>query len=215
MFTLIGQGLIAFSDFSNFFLGENKLHFKKLESERDYRVLQRQFKHADGINLPINYLRQGKSFVCFNSRLEPQGGFALIESGPFRSFEQIPDMGPMPVDASVLELTAVCLSPGNTLRRTRYWSYVVGQTLSAQAKNIIYAVDSDKTNLRERVFNHIRHHVIYEGPVKQLDGMENETVEAVELTNKTQLAKGFFKLALNEISRAGRRVATPVPVRAH
>lgn len=215
MFTLIGQGLIAFSDFSNFFLGENKLHFKKLETDRDLRMLQREFKQADGINLPIEYLKQGRAFVCFNSCLEPQGGFALIERGPFRSFEQIPESGPMPVDASVLELTAVCLSPGNTLRRTRYWSYVVGKTLSSRAANIIYAVDSDKTNLRERVFNHIRNHVIYEGPVRQLDGMDSETVEAVELTDKATLARGFFKLALHEVARLNRRSAAQVPVPAH
>jgi hypothetical protein len=215
MFTLIGQGLIAFSDFSNYFLGENKLHFKKLASERDLVLLQREFKHADGISLPIEYLRQGQAFVCFNSRLQPQGGFALIERGPFRCLEQIPESGPMPVDASVLELTAVCLSPGNTLRRTRYWSYVVGKTLSSEAKNIIYAVDSDKTNLRERVFNHIRHHVIYEGPVKQLDGMDCETVEAVELTNKAHLARGFFKLALHEAAKFGRRSSVPVPAHAN
>lgn len=217
MFTLFGHGLIIFSELTNLFLNDEKLHFKNLECERDFRILQKQFETADGIRLPVDYLKQGRSFICFNSNLEPQGGFALIERGPFRALQQIPNEEIAPVDSSVSEMTAVCLSPGNALRRTRYWSYVVGKTLVGDSQKIIYAVDADKAALREGVFNHIRSHVLYEGPVKKLEGMANESVEAVELATKLSLARGFVKLAIKETKKIKRLIeirpkAIPEPV---
>jgi hypothetical protein len=201
MFSLIGQGLVVFSEVTNLFLGDDKLYFKNLESERDFSILQRKFEQADGIRLPTDYLRQGRAFVCFNNHLEPQGGFALIDNGPFRTLEQIPEDVLQPVETKMTEITAVCLSAGHPLRRTRYWSFVVGQALCGHSFHIVYAVDSEKTALRERVFNHIRAHTLYEGPVKRLDGMSASTHEAVELTTKSHLAKGFLKLALTEAGK--------------
>jgi hypothetical protein len=201
MFSLIGQGLVVFSELTNLFLGDEKLYFKGLESERDFSILQRKFEKADGIRLPTDYLKQGRAFICFNNHLEPQGGFALIDNGPFRTLEQIPEEVLQPVETKMTEITAVCLSPGHPLRRTRYWSFVVGQALCGHSSHIVYAVDSEKTALRERVFNHIRAHTLYEGPVKKLDGMSVSTHEAVELTTKSHLAKGFLKLALNEAGK--------------
>lgn len=201
MFTLIGQGLIVFSEFTNLFLGDQKLFFKSLRSEKDYGILQREFALADGIRLPTDYLKQGRAFVCFNALLEPQGGFALIDNGPFRTLEQIPDAALQPVETDMTEITAVCLSPGHPLRRTRYWSFMVGHALCGHAPRLVYAVDAEKTQLRQRVFNHIRAHTLYEGPVKKLDGMSGESIEAVELTTKSHLAKGFLKLALNQTGR--------------
>lgn len=207
MFTLIGHGLVVFSEITNVFLGDEKLHFKSLSSERDFGILQRRFEEADGICLPIDYLKQGRSFICFNDKLEPQGGFALIDQGPFRTLEQLPENVLKPVDTAMTEITAVCLLPGHSLRRTRYWSFVVGKALSGHSHQIVYAVDSNKTALRERVFNHIRAHTLYEGPVKMLDGMNSESVEAVELTTKSHLAKGFVKLALHEVGKLKTLVA--------
>lgn len=201
MFSFLGRGLVAFSDLTNIFLGDDKLHFKSLTTERDYSTLQRSFEEADGIRLPVEYLKQGRAFVCFDDQLKPQGGFALIDKGPFRSLEQIPDDILKPVETAMTEITAVCLNRSNALRRTRYWSYVVGQTLCGHSERIVYAVDSDKTSLREQVFNHIRVHTLYEGPVKKLEGMDEEAVEAVELTTKSHLTKGFLKLALNEAGK--------------
>ncbi|NBX15942.1 MAG: hypothetical protein EBR09_01100 [Proteobacteria bacterium] len=201
MFSLVGQGLIAVSEFTNLFLGCDKLYFKVLKSERDFSILQKKFEQADGIRLPADYLKQGRAFICFNDHLEPQGGFALIDNGPFRTLEQIPEDILQPVETKMTEITAVCLSPGHPLRRTRYWSFVVGQALCGHSSHLVYAVDSDKTALRERVFNHIRAHTLYEGPVKKLDGMSAATIEAVELTTKSHLAKGFVKLALNEAGK--------------
>jgi len=203
MFRIIGQGLVVFSEFTNAFLGREKLYFKTLTSDRDFSILQHKFEQADGIRLPTDYLKQGRAFVCFNNNLEPQGGFALIDQGPFRTLEQIPDDVAQPVETKMSEITAVCLSPGHPLRRTRYWSFVVGQALCGHSQHIVYAVDSEKIALRERVFNHIRAHTLYEGPVKKLDGMSATTVEAVELTTKAHLTRGFLKLALNEAGKIG------------
>lgn len=206
MFNLLGNGLIVFSELTNSFLGKDKIHFKSSASDRDFATLQKSFEEADGIRLPIDYLKQGRAFVCFNEKLEPQGGFALIDQGPFRTLEQIPEDVLRPVEASVCEMTAVCLSPGHPLRRTRYWSYLVGQALCSQSPRLVYAVDAEKTALRERVFNHIRAHTLYEGPVKQLDGMSGEAIEAVELTTKSHLARGFFKLALLEAGKLKSKI---------
>ncbi|MEY2988776.1 MAG: hypothetical protein RJB13_2297, partial [Pseudomonadota bacterium] len=153
---------------------------------------------ADGVRLPISYLRQGRAFLCYDSKLIPQGGFALIEKGPFRSITQIPHAGLLPLDGLFCELTAVCFNRGGSLRRSRFWSFVVGTALACPAQNIVYAVDTRKTALREQVFNHIRGSTIYEGPVKKLEGMTEETSEAVEVANKYQLTRGFLKLALRE-----------------
>lgn len=208
MFTLVGHGLIFFSELTNVALGNDKLHFKSLESERDFKILQQKFQAADGIKLPTDYLKKGRAYVCFNSLLEAQGGFALIDNGPFRTLEQIPDGAAAPVEHSMTELTAVCLTPGNALRRTRYWSFVVGQALTSRADNIVYAVDAEKVSLREKVFNHIRTHVLYEGPVAQLEGMDSESVEAVEFATKAHLARGFLKLAVHEAVKVRNRFGT-------
>ncbi|MEN9826132.1 MAG: hypothetical protein RI953_1877 [Pseudomonadota bacterium] len=201
MYGLIGHGLVVFSELTNVFLGQEKIHFKKLDSERDLSILQDEFAEADGIRLPLDYLGRGKAFVCFNEQNEPQGGFALIDQGPFRTLEQLPENVVKPSDTSVTEITAVYLNPGHPLRRTRYWSFVVGKALTSDSQRIVYAVDSAKTALRERVFNHIRAHTLYEGPVRKLDGMLTESVEAVELTTKSHLAKGFLKLAILEVGK--------------
>ncbi|MFZ9521529.1 MAG: hypothetical protein ACO3A4_13725 [Silvanigrellaceae bacterium] len=201
MYGLIGHGLVVFSELTNAFLGDDKIHFKRLNSERDLSVLSDKFAEADGIRLPLDYLARGQAFMCFNEQNQPEGGFALIEQGPFRTLEQLPENVVKPSETSVTEITAVYLKPGHPLRRTRYWSFVVGTTLASESRRIVYAVDMEKTALRERVFNHIRAHTLYEGPVKKLDGMLVESVEAVELTTKPHLAKGFLKLAVLEIGR--------------
>lgn len=205
MFVLIGQTLLALSEATNLLLGDDKIHFCKMKSDRDLLLLQKAFEKADGIKLPIEYLKQGKAFVCVNNRLEIQGGFALIEQGPFRCLEQIPDCAPQTMDHSVTELTAVCLTAGPLLRRTRYWAFVIGTTLNGDGKHIIYAVDTKKTALRERMFNHIRRHTIYEGPVKKLNGMLEESFEAVEITSKAKLTRGFLKIAISEMSKSIQR----------
>lgn len=206
MFTAIGHGFVVFSELTNTFLGHERLHFKILSSEKDFGVLQQKFEEADGIRLPIEYLKQGRAFVCFNENREAQGGFALIDKGPYRTLEQIPEDVLKPVESPMTEITAVWLSRGTTLRRIRYWSFVVGKALSGDSSRIVYAVDTEKTALRERLFNHIRAHTLYEGPVRKLEGMQSESVEAVELTTKTHIAKGFLKLALTEVSKIKARV---------
>lgn len=205
MFNVVGQSFLAFSEFTNLFLGDEKISFKELETEKELKLLQNSFAQADGIKLPLKYLKQGRAFVCFNSRLETQGGFALIDRGPYRCLEQIPERDNQAVEHSITELTAVCLTPGEFLRRTRYWSFVIGTTLNSSAQNIIYAVDTDKTALRERMFNHIRRHTLYEGPVKKMEGMSSESTEAVELTTKSKLTMGFLKLAAQELAKSVQR----------
>lgn len=198
MFKGVGKSFIAFSEFSNTLLGNGSVFFKELCEEEDFILLQKMFEKADGVKLPTSYLKQGRAYICFNEQLVPQGGFALIEKGPFRCISQIPDAGYSPLDSLVCELTAVCLSPGGSLRRSRFWSFVVGTALTSTAQSIIYAVDTRKTALREQVFNHIRSATVYEGPVKALEGMQEETIEAIEISHKAQLARGFLKLALKE-----------------
>jgi len=198
MFKKIGRSFIAFSEASNELLGRSGIFFKELHEERDFVLLQTLFENADGVKLPTSYLRNGKAFVCYDKSLVPQGGFALIEKGPFRSISQIPEAGVLPLDGLFCELTAVCFNRGGSLRRSRFWSFVVGTALSCPAHNIVYAVDTRKTALREQVFNHIKSNTIYEGPVKILEGMNEATTEAIEISNKAQLTRGFLKLALRE-----------------
>lgn len=198
MFNKVGKSFVTFSEASNELLGSSGMVFREISVEADLLVLQRLFEEADGVRLPISYLQQGRAFICYDSNLTPQGGFALIERGPFRSITQIPDAGILPFDGLFCELTAVCLSRGGSLRRSRYWSFVVGTALSCPAQNIVYAVDARKTALRKQIFNHIRSSTLYEGPVKKLEGMNEETVEAVEISNKYQLTRGFLKLAFRE-----------------
>jgi hypothetical protein len=201
VFSLMGRSLVATSELFNLFLFDEKLSFKRLDTERDFEILQREFERADGTRLPTDYLKQGRAFICFNEHLVPQGGFALIDKGPFRTLQQIPGDAAQPVEAAMTEITGVCLLPGHPLRRTRFWSYVVGQTLCGHSSRIVYAVDARKSALRDRIFNHIRAHTLYEGPVKRLDGMVAETIEAVELTTKVRLAKGFLRLAFRETEK--------------
>jgi hypothetical protein len=198
MFKKVGRGFIAYSEASNELLGDSRIYFRELCEENDFILLQTLFENADGVKLPTSYLKNGRAFLCFDSKHTPQGGFALIERGPFRSISQIPDAGVVPLDGLLCELTAVCFSRGSSLRRSRFWSFVVGTALSCPAENIIYAVDTRKKALREQVFNHIKSSTLYEGPVKILEGMSEVTTEAVEISNKLQLTRGFLKLAARE-----------------
>jgi|GEM_PF-625477 len=207
MLSWFGQNLMKASNISNMFLGYEKLHFKCLSTERDFQLLQSIFADADGIRLPIDYLQKGRAYICFNDHLEAQGGFALIDQGPYRTLEQIPADSIRTVETELTEITAVCLSSGGSLRRLRYWSYMIGATLTGPTHQLVYSVDVDKSPLRERIFNHIRTHTLYEGPVKQLAGMSSIAHEAVELTSKTHLAKGFLKLAFLETGKANPALA--------
>ncbi|MEY2986490.1 MAG: hypothetical protein RJB13_11, partial [Pseudomonadota bacterium] len=164
MFNRVGKSFVIFSEASNELLGNSGVLFREIQIDSDYLILQSLFENADGVRLPISYLRQGRAFLCYDSKLIPQGGFALIEKGPFRSITQIPHAGLLPLDGLFCELTAVCFNRGGSLRRSRFWSFVVGTALACPAQNIVYAVDTRKTALREQVFNHIRGSTIYEGP---------------------------------------------------
>lgn len=204
MFKSLGKSLCGFSEISNSLLGPDRLIFKELVSDDELAVLQSGFKAADGIELPISYLKQGRAFICYNESMIPQGGFALIETGPFRSLAQIPHAGDFPLERLVCELTAVWLKSGTSIRRSRFWSFVVGTALSSRAPNVIYAVDTSKVALRKRIFNHIRSFTIYEGPVQMLEGMQAPSVEAIELADKQRLATGFLKLAMLELKNVSR-----------
>lgn len=199
MYELLGKLILQGSELYGVWLGENNLHFKRIVDESDHLLLQNLFESMDGIRIPLSYLKQGRAFLCINTAGEAQGGFALIDTGPYRSLQQLPTEFGQLSRLNITEITALCLSAGDQLRRLRFWSYMIGHALSGPANELIYAVDSKKVALRERIFNHIRIHTLYEGAVTQLDGMESSTTEAVEMTDKAQLLQGFVKLAYREV----------------
>ncbi len=198
MYNLIGQAVVGASELYGSCLGSDNLRFVRLGEEPEYEQLQQLFENADGIRLPLSYLKQGRAFLCKNKSGEVQGGFAFIDNGPYRSLEQIPMKMVNLSEQELTEITGVCLSSGNGLRRLRFWSFMIGQALSSPSNEFIYAVDSTKLSLREKIFNHIRLETLYEGVVKQLEGMSETSTEAVELTTKAQLFTGFGKLAYRE-----------------
>lgn len=198
MYNLVGKTMVRASEFYGACLGENHLQFLKLSDELDLERLQRLFEEADGIRLPIRYLKQGRAFVCTNKNGDVLGGFALIDQGPYRCLEQLPKEWGNLSSLRVTEITALCFTAKNRLSRLGFWSYVIGQALSGPSDELIYAVNSNKQALRERLFNHVRLQTLYEGVVRQLDGMSDSSHEAVELTTKAHLFKGFGKLAYRE-----------------
>lgn len=199
MYELLGKALLRGSELYGVWLGENNLQFKRLEDDSDYQQLQTLFEAMDGIRLPLSYLKQGRAFLCVNPDGEAQGGFALIDKGPYRSLQQLPGEFAVLSHMNITEITSLCLSSGHPLRRLRFWSFMIGHALSGPMNELIYAVDSNKVALRERIFNHIRLQTLYEGVVTQLDGMESTATEAVEITDKAQLFQGFGKLVYREV----------------
>jgi hypothetical protein len=198
IYKLAGKGLIGLSNSINRVMLQSSVTAKELVSEDDLFVLQSHFKKHDGTELPIEYLKSGKSFVFVNDLGEAVAGFALIDSGPLRTLEQIPVNLDDDLVSRISELTAVFSKVGSGIHRFRFWSFVIGTALASNSHFIIYAVDADKPTLRKNVFNYIRTKVVYEGPVTMLAGMTKQTIEAVELASKLSLSRGFVLLAVLE-----------------
>jgi hypothetical protein len=198
IYRLAGRGLIGLSNSINRLVLQKSVNAKELFSDDDLSILQSHFKKHDGTELPIDYLKSGKSYVFVNALGEAVAGFALIDTGPLRTLEQIPVDLDADLISRISERTAVFSKVGSGIQRFRFWSFVIGTALASDSQFIIYAVDADKPTLRKNVFNYIRTKVVYEGPVTMLAGMTKQTIEAVELASKLSLSRGFVFLAVLE-----------------
>ncbi len=199
MYKVAGTALIGLSNGINKFLLKNSVRALELSNHDELRILQRHFKYHDGTELPIEYLESGKSFVFLDRNNDVTAGFALIENCPLRSIEQIPVVPSEELLGGLCELTAVFSKVGSGVHRFRFWSFVIGTALASKSRYIVYAVDASKPTLRKNVFNYIRETILYEGPVKMLSGMSQQTIEAVEVASKLSLSKGFAFLAFMEV----------------
>jgi hypothetical protein len=199
MYKIAGSILIGLSNGINRFLLKNSVRALALSNHDELRILQTHFKDHDGTELPVEYLQSGKSFVFLDKNNDVTAGFALIENRSLRSIEQIPIAPSEELLGCISELTAVFSTVGSGVYRFRFWSFVIGTALASKSRYIVYAVDASKPTLRKNVFNYIRESILYEGPVKMLSGMSQQTIEAVEVASKSSLSKGFALLAVMEV----------------
>lgn len=199
MYKIAGAALIGLSNGINRFFLKNSVRALELSNHDELEILQRHFKYHDGTELPVEYLKSGKSFVFMDRNNDVKAGFALIENCSLRSIEQIPVAPSDEFLGCLSELTAVFSKVGSGVHRFRFWSFVIGTALASKSRYIVYAVDASKPTLRKNVFNYIRESILYEGPVKMLSGMSQQTIEAVEIASKLSLSRGFAFLSFMEV----------------
>ena len=192
MSKFFGFALTAFSEALNLTTGSKRTHFEPIIDPGDIDVFRKMFLEKEGIALPLDYLSRALVFFCRNSESRIVGGFAVVLKGPFRALEQIPVGFSLPNDLHLEEINGLWLDKSTCIRRRiRFWTFTLGTVLGQKGNAIVYAVDSKKTILRETLFNHIRSWTVYEGPVKDLEGMPplGKSIEAVEISRKSNLSK--------------------------
>ncbi len=181
------------------------LHFKQIKNEADAKVLIAHFDSIEGIAFPLEYIMRSKAWLCYDKYANVQGGFALVPDGPFRVISQLaPELRKEceeKFSGKAFELTGVWLQKSFFSRRTRYWFKVMSELFKLRRDVLLYAVDADKTALREGAFNYIREGIIYEGPVASLEGMDAKSVsyEAVEYASKKIIVRGVLQLIAKQL----------------
>ena len=191
MSKVLGFALTCFSDAMNLTTGLKKTRFERVVASNEIETFRQMFLKREGILLPHDYLSRAMLFFCKNTSGRIVGGFAIVLQGPFRSLQQIPVAISMPQDLQLEEVNGLWLDKSTCMRRRmRFWTFAVGTVLRQKGNAIVYAVDSQKSALRESLFNHIRTWSLYEGVVLDLEGMppNGQSMEAVEISSKKDLA---------------------------
>ena len=143
---------------------------------------------ALGVHFPLSYLKQGRVRVFRDRGGQLVGGYALILKGPFRTLASIPDSAgftPTFSESELFEVTALWLDravPPGRFRTWVWWTFARDLATQPGKRWYVYSYDLRKKKKLGETFRAIsRPRVLYEGPVKELEGMSGPSAEAVEL----------------------------------
>lgn len=173
------------------------MKLRQLAHEVELENYRQTIAERIDVLLPLEYLKQGDVFGFFNDDEKLCGGFSLINHGPYRVLESIPNFKGLTFDPSLkhtAEITGVWLSSQNRTQFSslQFWSTVIYKVLTSKKKYFVYAYSSRKKGLKN-IYSKTRPEVLFRGETKILEGMPAPDHESVEVFFKSRLALEIFK----------------------
>jgi len=149
---------------------------------------------------PLDYLQQSKVVVCSLPSGEFCGGYMLVPQGklPLRVLDSIPnkDFAKIETDLSnVAEITGLWLDSkkaNTTFCSIIFWFKLYLDLATSKYDGFVYAYTLKKKNLG-KIYATFGPTSLFEGATKQLDGMEQPEMEAVEYIAKKKVRFAIFK----------------------
>lgn len=174
----------------------------------DLQAYQEKTQTRVQVALPLEYLRRGSVVALVHRNPAGQleeilGGFSLIREGPFRSLEQIPQKL-LAEDAYLKKCQNRCFEINGfwidhqeapPCGRFRIWISLLIEVLKTAAQGkfyFVYSYESHKGHL-EKIYSNFAPKRVFQGEVRQLEGMEGASWENVEVSNLKRLTKGTLK----------------------
>ncbi len=173
------------------------MEFKKLKTDAELESYRHATHKRIDVLLPLEYLKQGDIFGLYNTNGTLCGGFAIINSGPLRVLNSIPDFSGIELDPELkhtAEITGVWLGRGahGTFSSLLFWLNIMKAVLFSKKKYFVYAYSLKKTNL-EKIYSRANPMVLFRGETTMLPGMDSPELESVELIIKSQILPQAFK----------------------
>lgn len=191
------------------------IRFKQITQEKDLMTFQKLTASQVGVELPINYLSQARVIGLIDDQSsEFFGGFVMAFEGPLRCLEQIPKSALGESSAvnnyqnKCFEINGLWLDkkapPGS---RFKLYIHCMKEAIKlglTGRHKYVYAYGAENPKLRQfyKNFNSTK---IYEGPVKQLEGMDKVENEVVEMGCMKRLPLTVLRNPQFLISRAFKR----------
>lgn len=129
-----------------------------------------------GVALPASYLARGR-VVGLREGGDLAGGFALIEQGPFRSLEQLPEGARGEIAwrlltrcSRLVEVNGLFLTPQAKPRAAELWHALARELLASRASHLVFSYATSASGLA-RLYALLAPQLLYAGPVRALDGM--------------------------------------------
>lgn len=170
---------------------EDNMKFKLLKQDAELENYRHAIHPHIDVLLPLSYLKQGQVYGYFNKKGDLIGGFALINKGPFRVLDSIPDFEGLKLDPHLkhtTEVTGVWLSceGRDKYASLKYWLTIMTKVLTSRKKYFVYAYSSKKTHL-EKIYSRANPIVLFRGETKLLPGMTSVDHESVEVVIKSRI----------------------------
>lgn len=188
-----------------------KLHFQKVNTEKDLLLFQEEYWKRDGVRFPLDYLRSGSSFLARNPEGTIIGGFSVIPGRHLRSLLQLPDEARNEFFQSLdkreipVEVTAVWLQREKyqVVTAASFWLKVFDTTFSIPHAVSVFACDLRKPGL-VRMYESVSGGVVYRGPIVQLPGMEDNGAceEVIFFGRSADSLRGFYREFLRRLVKA-------------
>jgi len=175
------------------------MNIRTLTEIEDLEVFRTIAAEYIDVLLPLEYLQQSKVVVCSLPTGEFCGGYMLVPQGqfPLRVLDSIPDPEFARIETdltNVAEITGLWLDAkkaNTTFCSIVFWLKLYFDLATSGYDGFVYAYTLKKKNLA-KIYSTFGPTSLFEGLTKQLAGMGEPAVEAVEYIDKGKVRAAPF-----------------------